>query len=112
MGWLAWLMGIASAFMVLATIRIPRPKPQAAGPKEPEEVLTPVVVQDVGEPPYLYPPNFDMKINSKWTSEPWWERVVAGFGSGWKSIYRHTFGKGSLDTMARSDRQGPSWRLK
>ncbi len=112
MGWLAWLMGIASALMVLSTIRFSRPRPvPQGGPKEPEEVLTPVVYQDVGEAPYLYPPNYSLKIKTPWNSQGHWEDVMQGVASGLK-IFRRLTGRQEFAQRKRMSRAGPAWRMK
>lgn len=112
MGWLAWLMGIASALMVLSTIRWTRPVPQGGAPKEPEEVLTPVVYQDVGEAPYLYPPNYNLKIKTPWKSQGWWEDVGDGIASGLKIFRIMSGGRPDFSQRRRSSRAGPAWRME
>lgn len=78
LAWLAILIGIGAFFIVLSTVKIHNPKPVAqAKPKE-EEVLTPVIVQDVGEAPYLYPPDFRLKVKPNWSANNMWED--AGWG--------------------------------
>lgn len=78
--WLAILVGIGAFFVILSTIEIhrPTPVPQAAMKQEKEEVLTPVIVQDVGEAPYLYPPDFRLKVKPNWSANDMWEN--AGWG--------------------------------
>lgn len=51
-----------------------------------EEVIYPVIYEDVGEPPYLYPPG--MKINLKPDWEPWpqWHYGATGLGNLARSI--------------------------
>lgn len=77
--WLAILVGIGAFFVLLSTIKIRKPEPvsQAAPPKQ-EEVLTPVIVQDVGEAPYLYPPDFRLKFKPNWSANDMWEDAAGG----------------------------------
>ncbi len=60
--WLAGVMAVVLGLVLVSNIEIRRPVAAPAGGRE-EEILTPVVVQDIGEPPYLYPPNFDLKLS-------------------------------------------------
>ena len=89
MYWLAALLGVVAFFMIVTSIEISTPQPAPAGGKE-EEILTPVVVQDVGEPPYLYPPNFDLKLKPREKIGPWfWVAAFAmgrAFRSGVKAV--------------------------
>lgn len=115
MGWLAWLMGIAAALMVLSTIRIHHTPCEfpgaAAGPPEKEEVLTPVVVQDVGEPPYLYPPTFRLKIKTPWHSWGWWEEVARCAGLGARALLRAGMPKDAAGVRRRMKRYpAANWR--
>lgn len=84
---LAAMLGVATFFILLTAIKIPRAAvaPQAvptggAGPQN-EEILTPVVVTDTGETPYLYPPSFRMKIFPRWGGETLFEWASMGLGS-------------------------------
>jgi hypothetical protein len=79
MEWLAILVGVGAVMALVASIEIPSPQPVPMGGKKKEEILTPVVVQDVGEPPYLYPPNFDLRV-AQYSQMPWWFFAARAFG--------------------------------
>jgi hypothetical protein len=74
LSWLATLVGIGLVLMLLpAALPRGRPAPVPAGKPQPEEVLTPVIVQDVGEAPYLYPPDFRLKLKPDWPANTFFE---------------------------------------
>ena len=80
--WLATLVGVGAVFMVLSTVSFHTPKPVAqAAPKKEEEVLSPVIVQDVGEAPYLYPPDFRLKVKPNWNANNMFENFAWGAGN-------------------------------
>ena len=84
--WLVILIGIGAFFIILSTVRIHKPRPVAeAKPKE-EEVLTPVIVQDVGEAPYLYPPDFRLKVNPNWNANNMFEDASGGLAMAASSL--------------------------
>ena len=66
MQWLSIFIAIVGFLMVLSSVRLPSRKPVPQGAPEKEEILTPVIVQDVGEAPYLYPPDFRLKLKPDW----------------------------------------------
>ncbi len=80
--WLAILVGIGAVFIILSTVSIHTPQPvaQAAPPQKEEEILTPVIVQDTGEAPYLYPPDFRLKIQPNWNANNFFEDASGGVG--------------------------------
>ena len=113
MGWLAWLMGIASCLMVLSNMKFQNAPSRAApsgGPQKEEEILTPVVVQDVGEPPYLYPPDFRLKIKTPWHSHSWWEEVAWQVGKAFRIGYRVTTGGPLIERRRKKRMTEPYWR--
>jgi hypothetical protein len=81
--WLAWLLGIVALFMLMSVVKLPRLVAKKATPQggKEEEILTPVVVTDVGPPPFLYPPDFRMKIAPRWGSTTMYEDAAAGLGA-------------------------------
>jgi len=86
LSWLAILIGIGAFFIALSTVKIHQPQPVAeAKPKE-EEVLTPVIVQDVGEAPYLYPPDFRLKVKPNWNANGMWEDAGWGLAMAARSL--------------------------
>jgi len=103
--WLAMMVGIAALLMAIASIEIRRPSPVPAGGKE-EEILTPVIVQDVGEPPYLYPPNFDLKVKPKESLMPAYDIGSQALGKLFRIIYRTARG----DRMQKLGRGKVKWR--
>ena len=81
--WLAWLLALVAVFMLLSTMKFPRLVAKKAVPQggKEEEILTPVVVTDVGPPPFLYPPDFRMKIAPNWGSTSFYEDAALGMGA-------------------------------
>ncbi|MCD4740347.1 hypothetical protein K8R43_04095 [archaeon] len=78
--WLAMVMIIGILLILVASIELRRPSPVPAGGRK-EEILTPVVVQDLGEPPYLYPPNFELKYNPNESLMPLYDIAGQSLGS-------------------------------
>ncbi len=76
---LVWLEGASILVLILWFIAesTERPKAPSGGGKK-EEILTPVIVTDVGEPPLLYPKNFKMKVYTKGVGEGSWFDAVQG----------------------------------
>lgn len=100
--WLAGIMVVGIVLIVIATFEPKRAVP--AGGKD-EQVLTPVVMQDIGEPPYLYPPNFSMKINPSDSLMPHYD--IAGQSA--SKLFRlfHRTAKGS----PYQSRKKVRWRM-
>ncbi|MCD6414637.1 MAG: hypothetical protein J7L23_03335 [Candidatus Diapherotrites archaeon] len=103
--WLAILVGIAALLVAIASIEIKRPSPVPSGGKE-EEILTPVIVQDVGEPPYLYPPNFDLKLKPNESLMPLYDIAAGSFGKLFRAIYRTARG----DSLRNLSPKKVKWR--
>ena len=83
MTWLSALIAAVVLLLIIANIKLPeRPRPVPAGAAEKEEVLTPVIVQDTGEAPYLYPPSFRLKMKPNWRANYIWENAAMGLGFG------------------------------
>ncbi|MFC2174430.1 hypothetical protein ACFLQ2_00985 [archaeon] len=87
--WLAALVGAGAFFVILSTVNFSRPMPvaQAAPPQKEEEVLTPVVVQDTGEAPYLYPPDFRLKVRPNWPANTFFENASGGLGLAHRGLH-------------------------
>ncbi len=83
MHWLALLLGVVSFFMAISMISTQKKEEKEAAPagEEEEQVLTPVVVQDVGEPPDLYPPSFKLKVSDQYKGKAWFEIAVGTFAN-------------------------------
>ncbi len=84
--WLVALIGVGAFFVVLSAVGIHHPKPVASAKPQEEEVLTPVIVQDVGEAPYLYPPDFRLKLKPNWNANNMWEDAGWGLALAAKSL--------------------------
>jgi len=92
--WLAMLVGAGAVFMVLSTVQLHKPVPVAqAAPKKEEEILSPVIVQDVGEAPYLYPPDFRLKVKPDWEANNMFENFAWGLGKMSAGIGAITMGR-------------------
>ncbi len=78
LSWLVILLAVALFFMVLPSKKEPAKKSSGA----PKEVLHPVIYEDVGEPPYLYPPKFEIKVfpEEKGRREELWAKSIRNFG--------------------------------
>lgn len=112
MTWLALAIGLV---VVLAFIGDRKPVPEKtaapAGGKEEEEVLTPVVVTDAGEPPYLYPPKMIVKVNPTWGSTNFFEEAAMGMGGLVNFLSKATTGK-TLPGYKYETRWGTGRELK
>ena len=87
MDWLAGLVAVVGFLMVLSAAHASMPKPVPRGAPQQEEVLTPVIVQDVGEAPYLYPPDFRLKLKPNWRANNYYEWAGSGIGRGMRGLY-------------------------
>jgi len=90
-----WLASILSAvgFLMIVSSLTQKPPEKAPAPTTPQEVLTPVIVQDTGKPPYLYPPSMKIKLNPQWSSNSMWEWAGGGLGAA-ANIVTRTLGGG------------------
>lgn len=82
MNWLAWLIGVVGLLMIVSQMELgkaPEPVPQGSAQEE-EEILTPVIVRDTGEAPYLYPPDFRIKIKPNWYAPNFIEEGAGAIG--------------------------------
>ena len=87
MAWLASMLAGVGFLMVMSSL-MQRPAEKAPAPGQPQEVLSPVIVQDTGTPPYLYPPDFRIKINPQWSANNMWEWASYGLGSAFGTAKR------------------------
>ncbi len=72
LGW-TWLALISIFVMFLMFVGREKKAPSKSKTKQ-EEVLTPVIITDAGEPPMLYPDKFKLKVYTKgWGSGGWLE---------------------------------------
>ncbi len=98
--WLAILVGVGAVFIFLSTVDLRRPQPvaSAAPAKKEEEILSPVVVQDVGNSPYLYPPDFRLKVKPDWKAKNFLESSSMGAAFGFRALHNIFSGR----SLARS----------
>ena len=74
--WLAAIAGIVIFLIFLGETKTKRPAPSGGKNKKEEEVLTPVIVTDEGEPPWLYPPKFKLKVHTGGKAEGSWGDAI------------------------------------
>ena len=105
MGWLAWSMAAVITLVFIAetgrTTTVIKEKP-----KKNEEILTPVIVTDVGEPPLLYPEKFKLKVWTKGKASPGWKDAVKASASFTHMLYRAFTGK-SIKSFKYEDK----WKI-
>lgn len=77
--WIAGVMALGVVLIAVASVDWSRPSPAPGGGKE-EEIITPVVVQDIGEPPYLYPPNFELRVKPNESLMPGYDIAAGSLG--------------------------------
>lgn len=108
--WLAGVMVVGIILILIASIEIRKPSPVPAGGGG-KEILTPVVIQDIGEPPYLYPPNFDLKYNPKESLMPNYMIGGQALGSLVRMVVRTVKGDTySYRGGGKSPIKKPKWR--
>jgi len=80
LSWLVLLLAVSLFLMGLTTIQ--REKPKTVKVKKEPDVIYPVIYEDVGKPPLLYPEKMNIKIEPKaheYTSA--WEDAFSGLGN-------------------------------
>lgn len=60
MNWLVILIAIVLFLIMIGSIK--RESPQTVAVPKGEDILYPVIYEDVGEPPYLYPEHMEIKV--------------------------------------------------
>ena len=89
--WLAILLVIVLFFVALGSMQKSAPAP---APKAPQEILYPVIYEDVGESPYLYHPNTKLEVTPEWIPEGQMYSGVTGITKIVKIFTRLLGGKG------------------
>lgn len=83
--WLVTLLAIALFLFAITSIKREEPKIVAV-PKGGEDVIYPVIYEDTGEPPYLYPKSMKVKVIPEWYGgEDMWTNALYGVGNIFKS---------------------------
>ena len=77
--WLVLLLVIFLFFVVLGSMTTEKKK--APAPRAPEEVIYPVIYEDVGEPPWLYHPETKLEVNPEWKPAEQWANAAAGMAN-------------------------------
>ncbi|MEM0372696.1 MAG: hypothetical protein QXO69_02545 [archaeon] len=83
MGWLITLICAALVILAIASM-LPAKKPaKKPAPKGEQEIIYPVIYEDTGEPPYLFPQKFQVKAypEEKGGTWPMWASASKAVGS-------------------------------
>lgn len=88
--WLAILLSVFLFFVVLGNLPKEEKMPVARGP---EEVIYPVIYEDVGESPWLYHPASKIEVNPVWEPAPQWGSAGAGMANMFKAAANLIRGK-------------------
>ena len=94
LNWLVIFFSIVLFFIGLASIKTAPSKPKTVEVKKNPDVIYPVIYEDVGKPPMLYPEKMAIKIHpdTKYYSSAW-EDALKGIGAGAKAIIKLFIGK-------------------
>ena len=85
--WLVTLLAIALFLFAITSIKREKPKIVSV-PKGGGDVIYPVIYEDTGEPPYLYPEKMKVKVIPEWygaEKHTMWARGIRGVGNLFKS---------------------------
>ena len=88
--WIAILLSVFLFFVVLGSMQKEQKKPAARGP---EEVIYPVIYEDVGESPWLYHPESKIEVNPEWEPASQWNRAGMGMAGIFKAAANLIRGK-------------------
>ena len=93
---IALIISFITLFLIgLSSIR--REKPKTVKVPKQQDVIYPVIYEDVGEPPWLYPEKMNIKIHPKpQTYSSAWEDAFEGLGNVFKTGIK-LFGKKKKD---------------
>jgi len=82
--WLVFLLVLFLFFVALGSMSGEKKRVRVQKPAE--EVIYPIIYEDVGEPPYLYHPASEINVKSDWT--PWYpgEEGAIGIGNAFKAV--------------------------
>ncbi len=88
--WLAILLSVFLFFVVLGSMSKEQKKPVARGQ---EEVIYPVIYEDVGESPWLYHPESKIEVNPEWEPASQWSSAGTGMANIFKAAANLMRGK-------------------
>ena len=78
--WLTALLVVFLFFVVLGSME--RKERRVAVPRGgQEEIIYPVIYEDVGEPPWLYHPQTKIDVVTDWTPATQWGKAARGMGN-------------------------------
>ena len=84
---LEWLTIFLVIFLFLVAIgSMGGEKKKAPSQKAPEEVIYPVIYEDVGESPWLYHPNTKIEVNPEWRPAKQWENAASGMAGIFRAV--------------------------
>jgi hypothetical protein len=75
---LEWLVMLLVIFLFLMVLGSAGGAAAKAPAKKPEEIIYPVIYEDVGESPFLYPPGMKIEVNPNWKPGPLWKSAADG----------------------------------
>jgi len=91
---LQWLTVFLVIFLFLVAIgSMGGEKKRAPVSKGPEEVIYPVIYEDVGDSPWLYHPNTKIEVNPEWEPLTQSSRAMTGMGGIFRAIANLIRGK-------------------
>ena len=97
--WLVMMLVVFLFFALLSSLSKPKNK---AVQKAPEEIIYPVIYEDVGESPFLYHPETTISVNPNWTPEKYWAKAAKGMGNVFGTMIKVAKGK----KMNKGDKKG------
>jgi len=107
--WLTWLLVLFLFLVVLGSASAEKkPTPRTA----PEEIIYPVIYEDVGEPPWLYHPKTKIEVKPDWTPMPIWSVAAGGMASLFKIALKLGGAGGKEDKETKEDRKDKGSRGK
>jgi hypothetical protein len=84
---LEWLVAFLVVFLFLVALgSVGGEKKKAPAQKGPEEVIYPVIYEDVGESPWLYHPNTKIEVNPEWRPASQWGSAASGMAAIFRAI--------------------------
>ena len=94
MQWLVLMLAVVLFLIGLGSIKISSGKPKKVTVKKNPDVIYPVIYEDVGEPPLLYPEKMSVKVYDVTKKTNALEDALRGIGAGTKALVKF-FTKGS-----------------
>lgn len=84
--WLVTLLAIVLFFLAIASIKREKPRTIAVPKAAESDIIYPVIYEDTGEAPYLYPKKMKVKVIPNWYGgESMWTNALYGVGNIFKS---------------------------